>query len=274
MPGRRVEVDAVPVVVIDSLDQVRALGERILDAARAEPVVCVTTRHNAPKPLLDVETVAAAVAPLPIHVLGTGELTWELNAILPERFEVYGGASRIWWPGLRPTDDARRHPLIFCWADYEAPEAARRVLRELDRWGLAVERGALGSPPATTFPFRSSPVSVEPVAPVAGPLEGVGVHDVVEATVVEVQRGGTEVELAGGLRCLILTKRGRPAPAVRRGDVVPVKVIAVNSADRRDVVAADGDDASPCPAWRIPHPTTEGRATSSVTPRPGATSVP
>ena len=217
----------VSVVAIESLDQLRVLVEHVLDTTRTEPVVCVTTRQGSASPLLDVEALAEAVGTLPVYVLPTGELSWELNAALPEQFEVYGGASRIWWPGLLPSDNPRLHPLIFCWAEYEAPSASSRILRELARWGWDIEDDRLlPVGPVATSPIRTAyPVPLK----VEGALAGFGLGDVVEARVAAVHLAAVEVELPGGTHVLIRHRRGRPAPSYTSGDVVRVEIVTINA---------------------------------------------
>lgn len=217
----------MPVVAIESLNQLRALAEHVLDTTRTEPVVCVTTRQGSVSPLLDVGALAEAVGTLPVYVLPTGELSWELNAALPEQFEVYGGASRIWWPGLLPNDNPRLHPLIFCWAEYEAPSASSRILRELARWGCDVEDDSLlPVGPVSTEPIRTAypgPLKIE------GALAELAVGDVLEARVTVVHPAAVEVELPGGLRVLIRHRRGRPAPSHAPGEVARVEVVSLNT---------------------------------------------
>jgi hypothetical protein len=195
----------MPINVIASLDDVHALAANILDKTRAGPIVCVTTRHNESETLIDTSALAAACEPLVVNVLRTGELTFELTDSLPPRFEVYGGAARVWWPGLDPTDDPLVHPLVFCWERHDAAAAAERLLRLLRERGLATTATTSG---ATAFE----------------------VGDVVDATVTEVHRGGIEVEIPGGHRVMILNRRGRAGPAVQAGDVRRVEVVSTQAA--------------------------------------------
>lgn len=217
------------VTEIRSLDEVRALADRILDGSRNEPVVCVTTRHHESQPLIDVDRLASACAPLTIHVVRTGELTWELTAMLPERFEVFGGAARIWWPGLQESDDPRRHPLFFCWSSSEAGTAADRLIRDLSQRGYIdsdgfIEAAATSTTAKTTLPVRPPWVR-------GHPIENIAIGDILDGTVIEALPGGAEVEVAGGVHgWLVWRKRMGP---IKVGDTVAVEVVGIDEQQRR-----------------------------------------
>jgi hypothetical protein len=182
----------VSAVRLDSLEQIRTLAETILDAARTDPVVCVSSRAHDSAPLVDVGALAAAVGELPVYVVPTGELTWELTSLLPDKFDVYGGAARIWWPSLSPGDDPHRHPLVFCWGPYGAPAALARILRELSRWGWDVAAGTdlteKPERPARSYTLLPAPA---PVSAVEDDFPEFVCGQVLDARVVEVfpQRG-------------------------------------------------------------------------------------
>ncbi len=99
--------------------------------------------------MLDVEALATAVAAAcPVHLLPTGDLTWQLSSVLPEKLQVYGGATRIWWPGLRLDDDPAEHPLLFVHSEREGAAAIERVVRELRKRGFtAADTPTAVSPP-------------------------------------------------------------------------------------------------------------------------------
>jgi hypothetical protein len=166
--------------------------------------------------------------PLTVHVLRTGELTWELTAVLPERFEVFGGAARIWWPGLTPSDDPRRHPLIFCWSASEAGAAADRLVRELRRRGYVDGQQGAEPAPTTTRPVQA------PARPpwVRGhPIDNIEIGDVLDGRVVEALPGGAEVEIADGVRgWLVWRKR---MGEIHVDDLVGVQVVGLDRQRRR-----------------------------------------
>jgi hypothetical protein len=95
-------------------DEVEALAQAILDPERSGPIVALTSRQGDRAPALDPEDVRAIVGPgQAIHVVADGPLTRRLEELLPPRLHVYGGAARVWWPGVRPNSDPRDHPLVF-----------------------------------------------------------------------------------------------------------------------------------------------------------------
>lgn len=101
----------------------------LLDPARTLPVVGLTTRGASWRPDLDADGLAERLGDRAIViVLPTKEATWALNELLPERLDVYGGAARIWWPGLSATSSWREHPLLFIWSLADVPPVERRIL--------------------------------------------------------------------------------------------------------------------------------------------------
>jgi hypothetical protein len=220
-------------VRLDSLEQIRTLAERILDAARTDPVVCVSIRAHDSEPLVDVGALSAAVGDLPVFVVPTGELTWELTSFLPDKFDVYGGAARFWWPGLSQGDDPRRHPLVFCWGPYEAPVALARILRELSRWGWDVAAGTdlTEVPELSTRTYTLLPAPA-PISAVEDDFPEFVCGQVLDARVIEVFPSGVEVELPGRVRELVRNRRSTVIPTLATGDTIPVQVVAVNRARR------------------------------------------
>lgn len=109
-------------LAVTAAGQVEELVSDLFDPGRRVPVLVVTTRHGERAPLVDVDQLAADLAAAPelgvaaVHVLETGPLTWELAGRLPDGLGVFGGASRIWWPGLESTSPPYRHPLVFAYS--------------------------------------------------------------------------------------------------------------------------------------------------------------
>jgi hypothetical protein len=112
-----------------ALEEVPAFVAALFSAERPRPVVAVTTRHNAP--LLDPGRLAERLAErAEVVLIETGEATAALGVELGnERLGVFGGAGRIWWPGLRPDSDPYKHPLI--WVHPGEPLKAEARILEL-----------------------------------------------------------------------------------------------------------------------------------------------
>ena len=103
--------------------------EELLAETRSAPVVAITSWTDTRDFPLDADALArtlwdrARVVTIP-----TGEASWALSAALPPRLDVYGGAARIWWPGLSPASNPHHHPLIFIHNRGQAAAAARRII--------------------------------------------------------------------------------------------------------------------------------------------------
>ena len=176
--------------------EVEELVHHLFAPGRTEPLVAVTVSSRVTEPFLDVEKLAALVDPVPVVLLATQELTWELTGRLPDDLGVFGGAARIWWPGFTARDLPYRHPLVFAYSPEEGDRAVRRIVEELERHEA---RAFLRPAPA---PVRKAPV------PRPHP-----VGDVVAGMVLAATPGGAEVEIASGVRGWLVRRR-RDAEAV------------------------------------------------------------
>jgi predicted RNA-binding protein with RPS1 domain len=128
----------------------RNLAVRVKDITRKRPIVCVTIPRWGSTPLIDVDRLAADIGDAAaLYVLPTGDLTWELTALLPPRLDVYGGAVRIWWPGLTETSAPRDHPLIFVRTREDSDRAIAEIVDAFAERGLVEARAQEGSPPGT-----------------------------------------------------------------------------------------------------------------------------
>src|SRR5262245_32690020 len=88
------------------------LAGRILDPERRLPVVAVTLPPRRDDSWMDMPRLAKLlVGKAELFLVETGAATWELAAALPSRLDVYGGAARIWWPGVTSGSDPYAHPL-------------------------------------------------------------------------------------------------------------------------------------------------------------------
>ena len=176
--------------------EVEDLVQQLFAPGRREPLIAVTVSSRATEPFLDVERLAVLVDPVPVVLLATQELTWELTSLLPDDLGVYGGAARIWWPGLTEQDQPHRHPLVFAYSPEEGARATHRIVEELERHA------------ARSF-HRPAPKPVRR-APVVRPHP---VGDVVAGMVLATTPGGAEVELAPGVTGWLVRRR-RDAEAV------------------------------------------------------------
>jgi hypothetical protein len=106
------------------------LAARILDPERRLPVVAVTLPPRREESWMDMPRLARLlVGKAELFLVETGAATWELAAALPSRLDVYGGAARIWWPGVTATSDPYQHPLVFAWGPDDGESATRRILK-------------------------------------------------------------------------------------------------------------------------------------------------
>ncbi|WP_394553216.1 hypothetical protein ACDF64_02475 [Agromyces sp. MMS24-JH15] len=115
---------AVAVDHVDTPAAVDALAVRILDARRVRPLVLLTTRApdgggpvdagpEASVPF-DLDTLVAEVGDVAdLAIIPTGTLTMRLDGLLPDRWQVYGGAARSYPPHVLDDLDVRRSPLRF-----------------------------------------------------------------------------------------------------------------------------------------------------------------
>jgi hypothetical protein len=194
-----------PIVSVTNPLEVANLAAEILRPERERPVVCVTSPTWARAPLLDVEALRAALGDAAtVYVLPTGELSWELTDRLPPRHDVYGGATRVWWPGAGATAAADEHPVFTIRDTGESSLVVDRIVRAFERRGfLSTTRAAAG--------------------------------DDIDAVVTAVREHGAQLTLADGSLAYApreaLTSAGRPRPRGRRrrpgsGEGVPIALRA------------------------------------------------
>jgi|GEM_PF-2246505 len=167
MPVRRLTAPEIAAFVRDEL----------LSPGRTRPVVAITTNPHYPAATLNADRLASDLGgAADVVALETGDATWALTAALPSRLDVYGGAVRIWWPGLTATSKPTDHPLLFVWGpDDVARTQTRLVATVLARAGArrsateTANRGGLGAPATSPAP----PAASTPSRPGGGVHEGV-----------------------------------------------------------------------------------------------------
>lgn len=106
-------IEILGAVTVDSEENARVLAQFVLDRKRDRPIVCVTSRDGEVDPAMDPDELRAIVGTgVDIYFVPTGPATRALEAALPARLQVFGGATRIWWPRVSGKSDPGDHPLI------------------------------------------------------------------------------------------------------------------------------------------------------------------
>jgi hypothetical protein len=114
---------------VDSGAQLRAMCAEILREDRAHPLVGLTCRAGARDPALPADRVLELVGPaIPVYVIEPPQARAS-KALLPERHSVYGGAARVWWPGVGEGSDPF-HPVIFDPTGVYGEDALERLAKE------------------------------------------------------------------------------------------------------------------------------------------------
>lgn len=99
---------------IQDEEALRSLVERLLDPKRVTPIVALSSRAGEREPAISPEEARQAIGDGPeIVSLPTGPLTFLLAELLSNELGVFGGAARIWWPGLTVESHPLDHPLIY-----------------------------------------------------------------------------------------------------------------------------------------------------------------
>ncbi len=130
--------------------------EVLLDPQRTVPVVAISTVPKTdhvwiqPQPLHDELGDSALVV-----IIETGDATWRLSGLLPDRLDVFGGAVRVWWPGLHADSNPYDHPLNLIFDERKADNTRRQIVRSI------LEPGAI-SRTSSPAPRTSSAPSVDP----------------------------------------------------------------------------------------------------------------
>jgi len=100
----------------------------ILREDRAHPLVGLTCRAGARDPALPVDRVCEIVGGIPVYVIEPTQARAS-KTLLPDRLAVFGGAARVWWPGVGEDSDPF-HPVIFDATGVYGEDALERLARE------------------------------------------------------------------------------------------------------------------------------------------------
>jgi hypothetical protein len=94
----------------------------VLSPGRMKPVVAFTGRDD---DVFNGGQLAEDLAGMAHVAFLLNDAAWDLIKMLPRGLNVYGGAVRLWWPGLSATSNHWDHPLWV--ADSDAVQAAESI---------------------------------------------------------------------------------------------------------------------------------------------------
>jgi len=226
----------------------------LLDPERRRPIVALTTSTSTGRYWIDPNSLEERLGEwADVVALETGDATWELADALAGRLDVYGGAMRVWWPGLTLESDPYDHKLYLLRSEEEAQRGAAAVESELrrrarpradaERRGFVTTRPSAPSPPAepetvtVVVTSTTGEILVEDEDGVRGrvveadaPLEAVAVC-LREGQEIVVSRPADWQPDRGVAPCSLCGKLPSPwalvGEALRNGDVVQGRVVAI-----------------------------------------------
>ncbi len=225
-------------------------NDTLLSPTRTLPVVAVTTPPAEQHPWIDPDRLAADLAGrATVVLLETGDATWALSAALPKRLDVYGGAARIWWPGLTRESDPFEHFLLLIRDERGADEARERILSAIldgdptaGRWTpSSTSRPA--PPRSATGPRRDRAVKDAMPDPWRRIAEEYQPGDVVPARVFRLDPRFALVELLPGAGIMVplaeidYTWVRDPAEVLTVGERVNVQLLELDPAGRRGLAS-------------------------------------
>lgn len=133
----------------------------LLAPTRSRPIVAVTSHAGSDRGWIDADELQRDLTDLAeVVFLETGDATWALSEALPPRLDVYGGAIRIWWPGLGRDANPLDHRLYFVHGMADA-ERVRHAIVDAVRARASATGGPSARPEAARAP--ATPLAPEPV---------------------------------------------------------------------------------------------------------------
>lgn len=212
----------------------------LMAETRTLPVVAVTTRGRSSESWVSPEELDRALeGRAQVALIATGEVTWQLTERLPDRLDVFGGALRIWWPGLSASADPYDHPLFLIFGAPGAEVAKQKVFASIAAW----ERSRVAASPGPTEAWPSVASAQPEAAPAPSkPTPG-------------------------------STARGRQIVTVRVTEISGRKIVVDDSGTRGVIAYTDVRleelalrlrPGQAVPAFRVAQPTSEGPARYSV----------
>jgi len=226
----------------------------LLSSERKRPVVALTTQPSTGRFWIDPSTVEQRIGEwADVVALETGDATWELADALPDRLDVYGGALRVWWPGLTRESDPYDHKLYLLRSEEEGQRRVAALESELRRRarprtssesrGLVSTRPAAAPPPekpetvTVVVTSAADEILIEDADGARGrvvdadiPLEAVAVCLRVGQEITVSRAAGWSSD-RGPAPCSLCGKLPSPwslvGEALRNGDVVQGRVVAI-----------------------------------------------
>ena len=131
----------------------------LLAPTRSRPIVAVTSHAGSDRGWIDPDELQRDLGELAeVVFLETGDATWALSEALPPRLDVYGGAIRVWWPGLGRDANPLDHRLHFVHGMADA-ERVRHAIADAVRARASTADGAEARPEPARAP--ATPLSPE-----------------------------------------------------------------------------------------------------------------
>jgi hypothetical protein len=94
-------------------------------------VAVISTRNHEPNPLIDALLVEAEAGHLAdVVVIPTGPLTYEMESLMAPGTHVFGGAGRVYPPGIEWEQNTRKSPLRFAYDEDAAGRAAQSLIED------------------------------------------------------------------------------------------------------------------------------------------------
>lgn len=119
---------------INDEDNIKRLGQYLLNPDRQLPVIVLTRAFGHDKPFADREKLVEEVGDIAIIAdIVSPEHTWSLTRILPKNLNVYGGACRVYPTGDWTTLGRRDIPLFFAFTIADIPVVTKHLEAEAIR---------------------------------------------------------------------------------------------------------------------------------------------
>jgi len=148
---------------IRTVQAAESLASRLLDPSRTRPIVVISTARGCADPYIEPLQVARSLGDVAdVAVLTTTDTSWALAQVLPQMTQVYGGAGRVYPPGLAWTGSYWLSPLRFAYSAEEGPRAGDQLIDDAMR--MAVRAGVVRTAPAAVCAARGAVSALFPPA--------------------------------------------------------------------------------------------------------------